>query len=295
GRLRARREMLMKLLIRGREDHPVLPVDAHKIPIALIPHERKSASADAHDMITGAVAMRLLVRAGRHLGHVRVHRTIGQQKYQAAAAGTTVGEIGKLDPLEIRDEVRFPGVVSLADEIQHPFSSEVLLFSEPIFEVEAIIEDESFVVEKIEHHRQVRCADEKRALETASIEMAIFCVERDRKKARGSPLKTPLLAARQLELRVSHSLNDVNHLFEQVSLCERRLSWTYFVQEHVAKVAGPVQVKCSCARTYTRPVNCFDFSAIDSQALDDPHSLSLEPLFVRVDPVTSSFEHVHRP
>src|SRR6266511_6891 len=77
GRLRARREMLMKLLIRGRENDAVLPVDAHEIPITLIPHERKSASADAHDMITGAVAVRLLVRACRHLGHVRVHRAIG--------------------------------------------------------------------------------------------------------------------------------------------------------------------------------------------------------------------------
>jgi hypothetical protein len=68
-------------------------------------------------MITGAVAVCLLVRASRHLGHVRVHRTIGQEKYQTAAAGASVGEIGKLDPLEIRDEVCFPGVIPLADEI----------------------------------------------------------------------------------------------------------------------------------------------------------------------------------
>src|SRR5262249_34222607 len=47
GRLRAGREMLMELLVGGREDDAVLPVDAHEIPIALVPHQRKSAAACA--------------------------------------------------------------------------------------------------------------------------------------------------------------------------------------------------------------------------------------------------------
>src|SRR5262245_37295501 len=57
GRLRAGREMLMKLLIRGREHDAVLPVDAHEVLIALVPHQGKSAAADAHHMIAGAVAV----------------------------------------------------------------------------------------------------------------------------------------------------------------------------------------------------------------------------------------------
>src|SRR5262249_57971117 len=61
GGLRAGREMLMKLLIRGREDDAVLPVDTHEVPIVLVPHQRKSAATDTHHMIAGAVAVRLLV------------------------------------------------------------------------------------------------------------------------------------------------------------------------------------------------------------------------------------------
>src|SRR6202035_864160 len=117
GRLRARREVLMKLLIGWRKNDAMRPVDAHKVPIALVPHQRIAAAADAHDVVSSDVAMRLLVRTGRHFGHVSVHGAVGEEKYQAAATAAAVGEIRQLDRLEIGYEVCFPRMVALANEI----------------------------------------------------------------------------------------------------------------------------------------------------------------------------------
>src|SRR5262245_12509776 len=120
-------------------------------------------------MVTRDVAMRLFIRARRHLGYMRMHRAVRQQKYQTAAACAAVGEIDKLDFLEIGNEVGFPGVISLPHQVQFPFAGKILLLSESIVEVEIVVEHEPFVVKEIEHHRQVGCADEQRALKTTGV------------------------------------------------------------------------------------------------------------------------------
>src|SRR5262249_32179992 len=139
-------------------------------------------------------------------------------------------------------EVRLPGVVALTDEIEHAFALEILLLTEALVEIEVVVEDETLVVEQVEHHRQVGGADQKRSFGAAAIEVTILCVERDCEQAGRAPFEAAPLAVRQLELRTSPPLDDVDDLLEHVALRDGRLSRRQIVEQHVAEVAAAIEM-----------------------------------------------------
>ena len=247
-------------------------------------------------MIAGAVAVRLLVGARRHLGYVRVHRAVGEQEDQTAAAGAAVGEILQPDPLEIGDEVRLPGVVALADQFNTPSPAKYSSLADPVVEVETVVEHEAFIVEQIEHHRQVGRGSEKIARSRPlPLKWRYFALSGIANRLVGHPFELPPLPARQLDLGVSAAFDDIDHLLEQVALRDRRLSGTELVQEHVAEVAATVEVKRRAAGADPRPVlGSLDLRAINRQAFDHLQPLGLEPVLVQINSVASLLEHVHR-
>ena len=89
-RIGRRVEVLVKHLV-GRREHPAMPpVDAHEILVALVPQQRVAVPGHGKDVEVGAVPVRLLVGADRHLRGVRVHGAVGENEHHAGAAGAAL-------------------------------------------------------------------------------------------------------------------------------------------------------------------------------------------------------------
>src|SRR5206468_10799066 len=82
-------EVLMEQAVGWRKDAAMLPVESAQLLLAFPPVEAVALTGDSEDVEVGAVAVPLLVRTHRHLGHVRVHRAVREHEHYVPPARTT--------------------------------------------------------------------------------------------------------------------------------------------------------------------------------------------------------------
>src|ERR1700716_1893279 len=123
------------------------PVEALELALVLIPVERVSVPADREDVEVGTVAMPFLVRAHRHLRHVRVHRAVGKHEHDVAAARATLFPGLELEGPQVRNEVRLPHVPPRTHWEERALALVVARIAQALREVVTVVPDELVVAE----------------------------------------------------------------------------------------------------------------------------------------------------
>src|SRR5829696_1436688 len=113
-------------------------------------------SGDADNMRAGAVAMRLLIRAGGHLRHVAGEYAVRQDKLDVARSGAAVGIGMEFDLRHVRDEIRLPHVIARANWDEIAFARKVAFLTGALDEIEIIFKDEALIVKRVHDERHVR-------------------------------------------------------------------------------------------------------------------------------------------
>ena len=100
----------------------------------------------------------------------------------------------ELEGGEVGDEVGLPHVAAGPHRDELAFAAEIFRRALPLGEFVAVVEYEGFVVEQVEHQREIVGRGEPRALAAARIEVLIAGVERQREQALGPPFEAVLAA-----------------------------------------------------------------------------------------------------
>src|ERR1700694_570509 len=97
----------MKSPVGGNDERPGLPIEALN-GLLLLPHETVAVAAQDDYMRARPVAVALLVRADRELGHVSAHLISGQRELDVASACSALRIRQQLIAWHIGYEVRLP-------------------------------------------------------------------------------------------------------------------------------------------------------------------------------------------
>ncbi len=229
------------------------------------------------------MAVPLLVGADRHLGHVRVHRAVGQHEHDVAAARTARVPLLQFERAEIGDEVRLPHVPAGPHRQEGAVAFELLGPAEPLGERLRVVPDELLVPEHVQDERQVRHCHDARRLGAAPVVVAVRAVQRDREQAAGLPFKGVPLARRRLDARASAAGEDVHDRFVEVALRRGLAARRDLDDLHVDEVAATGEVREGALRLEPRPRCQVELQEIEAEALVDGDLFLRHPLLVRID------------
>ena len=113
---------------------------------------------------SGAVPMAFLVGADRHFRRVRVHRAVGQDDLDVAAAGAAGLPFRQRERAKVGHEIGFPHVLARPDRKKVPLACKVAIASDAFRKGEGIIEQKIFVAKDVEQEGQVVRRDEPHRL-----------------------------------------------------------------------------------------------------------------------------------
>ena len=140
---------------------PFVPLE---LGIAFVPHERVARAGDRQYMRAWAMPMALLVGADRHFRRVRVHRAVGQDDLDVAAAGAAGLPFRQRERAKVGHEIGFPHVLARPDRKKVPLACKVAIASDAFRKGEGIIEQKIFVAKDVEQEGQVVRRDEPHRL-----------------------------------------------------------------------------------------------------------------------------------
>ena len=166
---------------------PALPLVAPRL-LALGPHEAVALAGQDDHVRAGAVAVALLVRGGRELRDVAVHRALGHGEADVPAAGAALLGLDQRQVDRVGDEVRVEQqalLLALGREV-------VRLAVEALREVVGRAEDEVDVVVEVDDRRGVGRRDEPRDLGARAVEVLVVGVQRDGEQRARAPLEGDL-------------------------------------------------------------------------------------------------------
>src|SRR5581483_2053447 len=189
-------------------------------------------------MEVGRVPVRLLVRSDWHVSNVRMHGAIRQDQHEVLSTRTTAWNLLQLDGADVRNEVRFPHVVSRPDRNERSFAAEIPRITDTIVELSPIFEDESLVVEQVQHDWQVRCRNQPCRVPSVDVEKAILLVERYGEKAAWSPFEAVLHARGGFDLGRAMARQHVEHFLVQMMLRRTGAPRRKLDDEHIDEVAA---------------------------------------------------------
>ncbi len=147
-----------------------------------------------------------------------MHRAVGQDELHVGAAGAALLPGLELEGGQIRDEIRLPHVAPRPNRDEVTLALEIALLALAIMELEAVVEDESGVVEQVQHDRQVCGGRQARPFLSAAVEVLIAAVERQGEEAVRPPLEAMAPPVVGFDHGVAVAGQDVDDLFEEVAL-----------------------------------------------------------------------------
>ena len=275
--------VLVEHLIGRREDDAMGPVDALEVLVPVVPQQRIAMAADGEDVEVGAVAVALLIRPDRHLGGVRVHGAVGEDELHVRRSGAArlpglEAEIG-----EIGHEVCLPHIAPRADGDELALAAEVTGGAFALGEAQRVFEDETLVVEQVQHDAEVVDRGEARGLGARAVEVLVMGVERQGEEALGAPLEAVLLAVMGLDRGAAMAREDVDHLFEEMALRRGLAAGCDIDDEYGDEIAPPLEVHQRAIGIEPGPGLGLDLQKIDAQLLDDGNAFPLGPFDIGVE------------
>src|SRR5262249_27813627 len=156
----------------------------------------------------GAVAMRFLISARRHLRDMRMHAAVGENELDVGAAGAARLVGLQLEAFEIGDEIRLPHMAALPHQKEIALARIVFILADAVGERRLGVEDEVLVVEYVHDQRHADRRDHQRALLSAAVEMAVARIERNGEEAARAPFEAALAATRKFELGAAAAFED---------------------------------------------------------------------------------------
>src|SRR4249919_1131074 len=194
-------------------------------------------------MSAGPVAMGFFVAANRKFGNVRAHDIAGEIEVDVSAAGAAfVPYLERHVPCirhEVHRHLESPDL-SLAAEIVF------VLRRKAIGKHEIVVENEVEIMKQVHHER--RAGDGKISDRGVSltIEVLVFCVQRNREQAARMPLEGLLLAISLPYGSGSMSAQNIDHLFIKMFLRFQLASRRDFADITVIGSTGAFKVdKCA--------------------------------------------------
>src|SRR3954467_5388171 len=102
-----------------------------------------------------SVTVAFLVGSDRHLRGMRMHRTIGENDFDVAAAGAARLPFRQRERTKIGHKVGLPHVLSRPDRQEVTLAGEIALASDTLGKRKWIVEKKALVAKHVEQERQV--------------------------------------------------------------------------------------------------------------------------------------------
>src|SRR5262249_34016650 len=145
------------------------------------------------------------------------------------------------------------------------FAAERFLRALPFGKRVVVVEDESLVMEEVDHQAKIVGGGEPRPLAPAGIEVLVASVERQRKETLRAPLETVPAPVAHLDRRAAVAREHVDHFLEHVplrrALCARR----EIEDEDRDEVAAALQVCNGTLDAEARPRRRWDLNEVDAE------------------------------
>jgi hypothetical protein len=149
---------------------------------------------------------------------VRVHGAVGENEHHVRSAGAALLPGLEFEAGEIGDEIGLPHVAPRPHRNELAFAAEIFGRALAFRKIAVVIEHKGFVVEEIEHERQIVGRGEPRAIASARVEVLIARIERQREQALGAPFEAVFAAVTRFDGRIAVPGQHVDDLFEEMLL-----------------------------------------------------------------------------
>src|SRR5581483_7478322 len=218
---------------------------------------------------------------------MRVHRAVGEDDLDVAAANAARFPCGQRQRAEIGDEVRLPHMIARLHLDEVAFAREISFLSHAFGEREAVVEDEALVAIHVHEERQVVGRNQTQRLAAGGIEQPEWRVQGHREQGPRAEFEALGLASAEIDRRAAVPGEDVEDVVIEMPGPVRLAARWNFDHLECDKIATAAQVHKSAPATAAQPCPRSGFHGVqvDGDTLDDGDLLGSRPVEISIDQI----------